>query len=80
MISIDELHNLANTLKISQLNIIEKDWVLGHVLNQIYANKIFSSSLLFKGGTSLRKCWFPNYRFSEDLDFSIIGPNLNFVS
>jgi predicted nucleotidyltransferase component of viral defense system len=26
--------------------------------------------LIFKGGTCLRKCYFPNYRFSEDLDFT----------
>jgi len=28
--------------------------------------------LAFKGGTALRRCWFENYRFSEDLDFSLI--------
>ena len=26
--------------------------------------------LIFKGGTCLRKCYFPDYRFSEDLDFT----------
>lgn len=30
--------------------------------------------LAFKGGTALRRCWFANYRFSEDLDFSLIKP------
>ena len=29
-----------------------------------------SDSLVFKGGTALKKCYFDNYRFSEDLDFS----------
>ncbi|CAN5145726.1 hypothetical protein BH20BAC1_BH20BAC1_03460 [soil metagenome] len=27
---------------------------------------------VFKGGTCLRKCYFPDYRFSEDLDFTLI--------
>lgn len=27
--------------------------------------------LIFKGGTCLRKCYFPDYRFSEDLDFTL---------
>ena len=27
--------------------------------------------LIFKGGTALKKCYFPDYRFSEDLDFTL---------
>jgi predicted nucleotidyltransferase component of viral defense system len=27
--------------------------------------------LAFKGGTALRRCWFEDYRFSEDLDFTL---------
>ena len=30
--------------------------------------------LAFKGGTALRSCWFENYRFSEDLDFTLTRP------
>jgi hypothetical protein len=30
--------------------------------------------LAFKGGTALRRCWFEDYRFSEDLDFTLIRP------
>lgn len=29
-----------------------------------------SGGLVFKGGTALKKCYFGDYRFSEDLDFS----------
>jgi predicted nucleotidyltransferase component of viral defense system len=50
---------------------IDKDWVLGHVLFGIYINKLLAPALIFKGGTCLRKCYFGNYRFSEDLDFTI---------
>lgn len=28
---------------------------------------------MFKGGTCLRKCYFETYRFSEDLDFNVVG-------
>lgn len=50
---------------------IDKDWVLGHILNTIYQDGKIASLLIFKGGTCLRKCYFGNYRFSEDLDFTI---------
>jgi predicted nucleotidyltransferase component of viral defense system len=30
-------------------------------------------NLAFKGGTALKKCYFGEYRFSEDLDFSYTG-------
>lgn len=31
-------------------------------------------SLAFKGGTALKRCYFGDYRFSEDLDFTLLGP------
>ena len=49
---------------------IDKDWVLGHFLDAIYSFPICKENLVFKGGTCLRKCYFPDYRFSEDLDFT----------
>lgn len=51
---------------------IDKDWVLGHILSGIYYNDYFQKNLVFKGGTCLKKCYFENYRFSEDLDFTAI--------
>jgi predicted nucleotidyltransferase component of viral defense system len=30
---------------------------------------------LFKGGTCLKKCYFESYRFSEDIDVTIINPD-----
>ncbi|HXO44942.1 MAG TPA: nucleotidyl transferase AbiEii/AbiGii toxin family protein [Candidatus Cybelea sp.] len=30
--------------------------------------------LAFKGGTALKRCYFDNYRFSEDLDFTLLQP------
>jgi predicted nucleotidyltransferase component of viral defense system len=54
---------------------IDKDWVLGHFLDAIFSNDVCKESLVFKGGTCLRKCYFPDYRFSEDLDFTSVNPN-----
>lgn len=50
---------------------IDKDWVLGHVLYELYKNNWAQENLVFKGGTCLKKCYFSDYRFSEDLDFTI---------
>lgn len=49
---------------------VDKDWVLGHFLSAFYSINEHKVKLVFKGGTALRKCYFPNYRFSEDLDFT----------
>jgi predicted nucleotidyltransferase component of viral defense system len=54
---------------------IDKDWVLGHFLDAIYSITECRDKLVFKGGTCLRKCYFPNYRFSEDLDFTSVDPS-----
>ena len=61
---------------------IDKDWVLGHLLNAIYSFEDIKNNFVFKGGTCLKKCYFQDYRFSEDLDFTLldkefpINPNL----
>ena len=46
----------------------EKDYVLAWRLAA--QATLGPSSLVFKGGTALRRCYFPGYRYSEDLDFS----------
>ena len=33
--------------------------------------------LVFKGGTALRLCYFEDYRYSADLDFSVVEGDLN---
>lgn len=54
---------------------IEKDYVLGWVLMGIQHNLKTSKSWIFKGGTCLKKCFFDEYRFSEDLDFTLLDPD-----
>jgi len=50
--------------------IIERDYILSWILAGIGENKELCDSLIFKGGTALKKCYFGKYRFSEDLDFT----------
>ncbi|EOZ96877.1 hypothetical protein A33Q_2187 [Indibacter alkaliphilus LW1] len=54
---------------------IDKDWVLGHFIDAIYSIDSCREALIFKGGTCLRKCYIPDYRFSEDLDFTSVNPD-----
>jgi len=54
---------------------VDKDWVLGHFLSAFFQVDRHLEVLVFKGGTCLRKCRFPDYRFSEDLDFTSISPD-----
>ncbi len=51
---------------------IEKDYVLSWVLRGIALHARLSTSMVFKGGTALKKVYFEDYRFSEDLDFTLI--------
>ena len=53
-------------------HVVEKDYVLGWMLAGIYAHEDLADSWLFKGGTCLKKCFFETYRFSEDLDFTLM--------
>lgn len=52
---------------------IDKDWVLGHFLNAMYSFGDIRENFIFKGGTCLHKCFYDDYRFSEDLDFTLLN-------
>lgn len=52
---------------------ILKDYAIGHLLSAIADVPVVAESLVMKGGTALKKLWFGDYRFSEDLDFSADG-------
>jgi len=56
---------------------IEKDYVLSWILNGIAHHHPLSHSLVFKGGTVLKKFYFRDYRFSEDLDFTLLTPDVS---
>jgi predicted nucleotidyltransferase component of viral defense system len=55
---------------------IDKDWALGHFIDAIFSIPELKQRLIFKGGTCLKKCYIPDYRFSEDLDFTSIDKSL----
>jgi predicted nucleotidyltransferase component of viral defense system len=50
---------------------VERDYVLTHVVAAIGAHST-GQGLVFKGGTALRLCYFADYRYSADLDFSLL--------
>lgn len=70
MIPRAELQRLAHKLKMNEL-VLEKDYVLTWILLSI-ADSDLCSMITFKGGTALKKIYFPDYRYSEDLDFTVI--------
>jgi predicted nucleotidyltransferase component of viral defense system len=53
--------------------VLERDYILSWVLAGISRVDSLRDTLIFKGGTALKKCYFGTYRFSEDLDFSGVG-------
>lgn len=69
MILQKEIATIAEAKFVSK-STVDKDWVLGHFLAAIYSQPVLRRVLIFKGGTCLKKCYFPDYRFSEDLDFT----------
>jgi hypothetical protein len=53
--------------------VLERDYLLSWILAGIGKTESLRDTLVFKGGTALKKCYFGEYRFSEDLDFSGVG-------
>ncbi len=51
---------------------IEKDYILSWILWGIAKHEELSKAIVFKGGTVLKKVYFEDYRFSEDLDFTLL--------
>lgn len=76
MIPQRELSRLSNRLLAEQggrripERVLERDYCLSWFLVGLSRSPL-RERLLFKGGTALKKCYFPEYRFSEDLDFTL---------
>lgn len=51
---------------------IEKDYILSWILSGVAQHSQLSKVIVFKGGTVLKKIYFKDYRFSEDLDFTLL--------
>ncbi len=71
MIAREELLDLAADFGLGA-NVVEKDYALGWLLAAVGEHAATRDSWLFKGGTCLKKCFFETYRFSEDLDFTLL--------
>lgn len=75
MIEPKEINRVAATNRVNDRQ-IEKDYVLSWVLFAISKNEILNKALVFKGGTVLKKAYFEDYRYSEDLDFTLIDESI----
>jgi len=72
MISDAETRHTAARLGVD-LQIVDLDYVQSCFLASLYSLPE-AAGLRFKGGTCLKKCYFGDYRFSKDLDFTATRP------
>ncbi len=66
----NELFAAAATKKGTTTDLIEKDFWVCWLLKKLFALEDLSTTLIFKGGTSLSKVYHLIERFSEDVDLS----------
>lgn len=71
MIAQGEVDKIARKHRVGPIE-IEKDYTISWILYGISKNEWLKSILAFKGGTALKKVYFEDYRFSEDLDFTLL--------
>ncbi len=71
MIDKREIVDTATALSLRP-DVVEKDCALGWLLAGIANHDALAESWVFKGGTCLKKCFLETYRFSEDLDFTLL--------
>jgi len=71
MIKPGEIQNKAREVEVRDQQ-IEKDYILSWILKGIAQHEQLSKIIVFKGGTVLKKVYFADYRFSEDLDFTLL--------
>ena len=77
MIPQSQISKLSNRLlkeqggrRISE-SILERDYCIAWFLVGLSLTPL-RNKVVFKGGTALRRCHFSDYRFSEDLDFTLL--------
>ena len=76
MIKPGEIQQKAYAIKVRNQQ-IEKDYILAWILLGISKHEGLSKTIIFKGGTVLKKVYFEDYRFSEDLDFTMLDNNIS---
>ena len=70
MIDYFQIQRLASKKRIPE-DVIEKDYFIELLLFYLSSDYSFRKKSIFRGDTSLKKIYFPDYRFSEDLDFIV---------
>ena len=75
MIKPGEIQQKATAVSVRDQQ-IEKDYMLSWILQGVANHESLSDALAFKGGTVLKKVYFEDYRFSEDLDFTLLDDNI----
>ena len=71
MIRPGEIQQVARNAAVRDTQ-IEKDYILSWILYGMSKHPRLSKILAFKGGTVLKMVYFEDYRFSEDLDFTLL--------
>lgn len=69
MITEQEIHDISLSLGVPLVH-VEKDFVMGWLLWGISRDRFLRDVLILKGGSALRKLYFADSRFSDDLDFT----------
>lgn len=69
MIGRDEIQEKSQEFGIHVAD-VQRDYVFGWILSALYSETSLRDALILKGGNCFRKAYFPNTRFSSDLDFS----------
>jgi hypothetical protein len=68
----------ADRMRLHPVN-VEKDFWVSWLLKQLFTIRAFEGWLVFKGGTSLSKCFNLIRRFSEDIDLAVDFEKLGFT-
>ena len=71
----DLLHASSEDLKVP-VQLVEKDYYISSILRAL-SKSAYSQQIVFKGGTSLSKAYQLIDRFSEDVDFAVIGGDMS---
>jgi predicted nucleotidyltransferase component of viral defense system len=69
MIKVKEISSTAAKAGVQDIQ-IEKDYVISWILFGIAHNSFLKENLVFKGGTAMKKIYFSEYRFPDELEFS----------
>lgn len=73
MIAAAEIQRMAGRLGVEPTR-VDLDYTLGWILRGLWRQPEVAANWVLKGGTCLRKCYFPGYWFSVDLDFTLTQP------